>query len=194
LPIIVGSYISIYNTLTVYATEIDGLWSFCPLPGSKLEDGTINYNSLAGITATVFLHGCDKMLSSWQFMQWQSSAEVQAKYGNQMVALIGPSAKYEAANVNAIKDLSWTATERLAIEDQMEHLSSIVNYPGSYIIARYMKFAFLDAVNDGLDPNDAMMNYIDAINDEITRKREEFKDSGLKTLGPDETPETAAQQ
>ena len=131
------------------------------------------------------------MLSAWQFMQWQSSAEVQSKYGNQMVALIGPSAKYEAANVNAIKDLSWTATERAAIEDQMKNLSSIVNYPGSYIIARYMKFAFLDAVNDGVDPNDAMMNYIDAINDEITRKREEFKDSGLKTLGPDETPETA---
>ncbi len=191
MPIIVGGYISLYNTLTVYATEIDGLWSFCPLPGSRLEDGTINYNSLASITATVILHGCDKMLSSWQFMQWQSSADVQARYGNQMVALIGPSAKYEAANVNAIKDLSWTATERLAIEDQMKNLSSIVNYPGSYIIARYMKFAFLDAVNDGIDPNDAMMNYIDAINDEITRKREEFKDSGLKTLGPDETPETA---
>ena len=192
MPIIVGGYISIYNTLTVYATEIDGLWSFCPLPGSKLEDGTINYNSLAGISATVILHGCDKMLSSWQFMQWQSSAEVQASYGNQMVALIGPSAKYEAANINAIKDLSWTASERLAIEDQMANLSSIVNYPGSYIIARYMKFAFLDAVNDGVDANDAMMNYIDAINNEITRKREEFKDSGLKTLGPDETPETVA--
>ncbi len=191
MPIIVGAYITLYNTLTVYATEIDGLWSFCPLPGSELEDGTINYNSLASITATVILHGCDKMLSAWQFMQWQSSADVQAKYGNRMVALIGPSAKYEAANVNAIKDLSWTATERAAIEDQMENLSSIVNYPGSYIIARYMKFAFLDAVNDGMDPNDAMMSYIDAINDEITRKREEFKDSGLKTLGPDETPETA---
>lgn len=194
MPIIVGGYIGLYNTLTVYATEIDGLWSFCPLPGSKLEDGTINYNSLAGITATVILHGCDKMLSSWQFMQWQSSAEIQAKYGNQMVALIGPSAKYEAANVNAIKDLSWTATERAAIEDQMQNLSSIVNYPGSYIITRYMKFAFLDAVNDGVEPNDAMMNYIDAINDEITRKREEFKDSGLKTLGPGETPETVVDQ
>ena len=191
MPIIVGAYISLYNTLTVYATEIDGLWSFCPLPGSELEDGMINYNSLANITATVILHGCDKMLSAWQFMQWQSSADVQANYGNRMVALIGPSAKYEAANINAIKNLSWTATERAAIEDQMQHLSSIVNYPGSYIIARYMKFAFLDAVNDGADPNDAMMSYIDAINDEITRKREEFKDSGLKTLGPDETPQTA---
>ena len=187
MPIIVGAYISLYNTLTVYATEIDGMWSFCPLPGSKLEDGSVNYNSLASITATVILHGCDKMLSSWQFMQWQSSAEVQASYGNQMVALIGPSAKYEAANINAIKDLSWTADERKAIECQMQNLSSIVNYPGSYIIARYMKFAFLDAVNDGADPKDAMMNYIGAINDEVTRKREEF---GLPTLGPDQTPES----
>ena len=124
-------------------------------------------------------------------MQWQSSADVQSNYGNRMVALIGPSAKYEAANVNAIKNLSWTATERAAIEDQMAHLSSIVNYPGSYIIARYMKFAFLDAVNSGADPMDAMTGYIDAINEEITRKREEFKNSGLKTLAADETPETA---
>ena len=191
MPIIVGGYSTVYNTLVVYATEIDGLWSFCPLPGSKLDDGTINYNSLAAISATVILHGCDQMLSAWQFMQWQSSADVQSNYGNRMVALIGPSAKYEAANVNAIKNLSWTATERAAIEDQMAHLSSIVNYPGSYIIARYMKFAFLDAVNSGADPMDAMTGYIDAINEEITRKREEFKNSGLKTLAADETPETA---
>ena len=185
MPIIIGGYSGIYNTLVVYATEIEGLWSFCPLPGSKLADGTVNYNSLAGITATVILHGCDQTLAAWQFVQWQTSDTIQANYGNRMVALIGPSAKYEAANINAIKNLSWTASERAAIEDQMAHLSSIVNYPGSYFIARYMKFAFLDAVNDGKDPIDAMTSYIDAINAEITRKREEFD---LPTLGPDEEP------
>jgi len=185
MPIIIGGYSGIYNTLVVYATEIEGLWSFCPLPGSRLSDGTVNYNSLAGISATVILHGCDQMLAAWQFAQWQTSASVQANYGNRMVALIGPSAKYEAANINAIRNLSWTATERAAIEDQMAHLSSIVNYPGSYIIARYMKFAFLDAVNDGVDPIDAMTSYIDAINAEITRKREEFD---LPTLSADEEP------
>ena len=58
--------------------------------------------------------------------------------------------------------------------NQMDHLSSVVNYPGSYIISRYMQFAFFDVVNDGANPIDAMTGYIDAINIEITRKREEF--------------------
>lgn len=178
MPIVIGDYGSIYNTLTVYATEIQGLWGFCSLPGSTRvnEDGSteFNYDSLAGVTATVLLHGCDNMLAAWQFTQWQTGEDAQADYGNRMVALIGPSAKYETANLNAIDNLSWTASEKQAIKNQMEHISSIVNYPGSYIITRYMQFAFLNSVNDGANPYDAMTGYIDAINSEIWRKRAEF--------------------
>ena len=58
--------------------------------------------------------------------------------------------------------------------NQMDHLSSIVNYPGSYIINRYTQFAFLDAVNESADPIDALSGYVDAINSEIARKRQEF--------------------
>ena len=143
-----------------------------PVTGKKV----LNYNSLANVTATVLLNGCkgDDVKAAWAYLQWQTSADVQSNYGNKIVALIGPAAKYEAANKNAIKDLSWTASERAAIEDQMENLSSIVNYPGSYIIARYMGFAFLDAVNDGADPVDSLSQYIDEINSEIERKRKEF--------------------
>ncbi len=193
MPILVGSYEDLYNKLVVYATEIEGLWEFSPLPGSETgeydENGReiINYDSLANVTASIMLHGCEgeEQFAAWEYMQWQTSAETQANYGNRMVALIGPSAKYETANINAIKDLSWTADERAAIEDQIKHMSSVVNYPGSYIIARYLKFAFLDAVNGGADPIDALSEYIDAMNAEITRKREEF---GLNTLAPDEIP------
>ncbi len=176
MPIIIGGYSGIYNTLTVYATEIEGLWEFCSLPGSKRADGTFNYDSLAGISASVILYGCtgDELLASWQFLQWQTGETAQADYGNRMVALIGPSAKYETANIKAIDNLSWTAKERAAIMNQMDHLSSIVNYPGSYIITRYTQFAFLDAVNESADPIDALSGYIEAINTEIARKREEF--------------------
>ena len=176
MPIIIGGYSGIYNTLTVYATEIEGLWEFCSLPGSKRTDGTFNYDSLAGISASVILYGCqgDELLASWQFLQWQTGEDAQAEYGNRMVALIGPSAKYETANLKAIDNLSWTANEKAAIMNQMDHLSSIVNYPGSYIINRYTQFAFLDAVNESADPIDALSSYIDAINSEIARKREEF--------------------
>ena len=100
---------------------------------------------------------------------------------NEFVSILGPSGKYETANMNAIQNLSWTANEKEAILDQIEHMSCIVNYPGSYIYGRYLKFAFLDAVNDSADPVDALSSYIDAINAEITRKREEF---GLKTGDP----------
>ena len=187
MPILVGDYSGLYNQLVVYATEIDGLWEFCPLPGCEREDGTVNYDSLASVSATVMLHGCtgEEQFAAWEYMQWQTSADVQATYGNKMVALIGPSAKYATANINAIKNLSWTADEREAILDQIEHMSSIVNYPGSYYIARYVNFAFLDVVNDGAEASDALGSYIDAINAEITRKREEF---GLKTWEGDELP------
>ena len=186
MPITVGDYISIYNSLVVFASEIGGLWEFGSLPGSIYTDDATgekvyNYDSLAGIGATVLLDGCQKkgrdtLLAAWQFTQWQTSREVQASYGNGIVALIGPAAKYETANKLAINDLSWTAKEKAAISDQMANLDAIVNYPGSYIIARYMKFAFLDAYNDGTPAQEAMKRYIGAINTELTRKRAEFGD------------------
>ncbi len=190
MPILIGDYATIYNQLVVFATEIDGLWTFCSLPGWQSDDGSVNYDSLAGIGATVMLHGCDDTLAAWQFMQWQTSAAIQANYGNKMVALIGPSAKYESANVKAIESLSWNATELRAIKDQIANMSSVVNYPGSYIIARYTKFAFLDAKNNGTDPVDALRQYVDAINAEIKRKREEFD---LAVLEPDEEAPTLAE-
>lgn len=190
MPIIIGDYASIYNQLVVYATEIEGMWEFCSLPGSnRVEaDGSLgfNYDSLAGVGANVILYGAEKdtngngqndeLLAAWQFLQWSTGQEAQADYGNRMVALIGPSAKYETANLKAIDDLSWTASEKKAIKNQMAHLSSIVNYPGSYIYSRYMQFAFLDVVNESADPVDSMTSYIDAINTELTRKRKEFGD------------------
>ena len=201
MPIVIGDYAGIYNQLVVYATEIQGLWEFTSLPGwiQVDENGDeiideagrklLNYNSLAGVGATVILNGIkteEKMRAAWQFVQWETSADVQGNYGNKMVALIGPSAKYESANVKALDKLSWTASEKEAIEEQIHNLSSIVNYPGSYYINRYTKFAFLAAVNDGADAKESMLSYISTINDEIERKREEF---GLPILAPGQTPD-----
>ncbi|MBR2930696.1 MAG: extracellular solute-binding protein [Clostridia bacterium] len=178
MPILIGSYADLYNQLVVYATEIAGLWEFCSLPGSYREEtGEFNYNSLAQVTATIILNGCESrgnLLPAWQFMQWETAAEQSAEFGNRIVAIMGPSAKYETANLNAIDDLSWTASEKEAIMNQMDHMSSIVNYPGSYIISRYVSFAFLDAVNNDANAIDAMRSYIGAINSEIERKRAEF--------------------
>lgn len=188
IPILIADYATTYNTLVVFATEIRGLWAFTNIPGMVRDDGTVNNDSFVTVTATVMLYGCEAPEATWEYMKWQAQGSVQAQYGNEMVALVGPAAKYDSANIQALAELSWSASELASLLAQFDNLSAIPNYPGSYIIARYTKFAFLDAYNDGADAVEALQSYINAINQEITRKREEF---GLPTLESGQTPEEA---
>jgi hypothetical protein len=92
---------------------------------------------------------------------------------------MGPSAKSATANIDALRSMPWTTDELNQILAQFNNLASIPNYPGSYIIARYTNFAFLSAYNDKADPIDSLNSYINTINKEIARKRDEFQ---LETL------------
>ncbi|MBP3436837.1 MAG: extracellular solute-binding protein [Clostridia bacterium] len=186
IPLLIADYATTYNTLVVFATEIRGLWAFTNIPGMIRDDGTVNNDSFVTVTATVMLNGCENVDATWEYMKWQAGGSRQAQYGNEMVALVGPAAKYDTANIQALHELSWSASELDSLLEQFDHLSAIPNYPGSYIITRYTQFAFLDAKNEGMAPVDALQSYISAINQEITRKREEF---GLKTLPAGLTPD-----
>ena len=178
MPIGIASYCGTYNQLKVFATEIEGCWGFYPLPGVVDEKtGEINNVSVSTASAIVMLSGSDPALKdkSWEFMQWQVGDFFQKEYANEMVAIIGPSAKQATANKEALKSLTWTTEEYNQVQLQFNNLASIPNYPGSYIIDRYTSFAFLDAYNDNEDPVDSLLSYITTINKEITRKRQEFE-------------------
>ena len=124
------------------------------------------------------------MDKAWTYIKWFTGEECQADYASEMVAIMGPSAKYNTANIDALKNLPWSTEELAMIEDQFNNLASVPNYPGAYIIDRYTNFAFLAAYNDGEDPTQALLSYISLINKEITRKRAEFD---LETLEKGET-------
>jgi hypothetical protein len=96
-----------------------------------------------------------------------------------MIAILGDSAKHATANMNALDELTWTQAELTEIKRQFSNLASVPNYPGAYIVGRYTNFAFLAAYNDMEDPSEELLSYINTINKEISRKREEF---GLETL------------
>ena len=186
MPVVVADYTTLYNQLKVFATEIEGLWQFVPLPGTEItdEDGnvTVNNCTVSSVAATVMVKGCEgaeQQAKAWEFMKWFTGPNCQADYSNEMVAIMGPSAKYNTANKQALEELPWTQTELDNIKAQFNNLASVPNYPGTYIIGRYTGFAFLAAYNDGADPVEELMSYIPTINKEITRKREEF---GLETL------------
>ncbi len=188
MPILIADYVGMYNQLKVFATEIEGLWKFYPMPGTICtnEDGTtyINRQTVSSVNASVIVKGCSDETGAWNFIRWFTGSDCQQEYSNEMVAIIGPAAKYNTANREALEELPWTTAELKQIKAQFEDLASVPNYPGSYILARYAEFAFLSAYNDNANPSEALMSYINTINKEITRKRKEF---GLETLEVDET-------
>ncbi len=180
MPILIGDYTGLYNQLKVFATEIEGQWAMVPVPGVRQEDGSINRLAISGVTASVMVKGCeDNMEEAWEFMKWFTGDDCQTEYANEMVALMGPSAKYNTANIHALQRLPWTTEELERITVQFNNLAAVPNYPGRYIVTRYTEFAFLGAYNDREDPVEALLANIDPINKEITRKRAEF---GLETL------------
>jgi flagellin-like hook-associated protein FlgL len=113
-------------------------------------------------------------------MKWFTGDYAQAEFSNEMVAIIGDSAKHPTANMHALKNMPWTQAELKQVEAQFNNLASVPNYPGYYILDRYTNFAFLSAYNDNKDPTEELLSYINTINNEITRKREEFKLETLK--------------
>ena len=181
MPILIGDYTALYNQLKVFATEIEGSWAMVPVPGVRQEDGSINRLAISGVTASVMVKGCEGNTKedAWEFMKWFTGDDCQTEYANEMVALMGPSAKYNTANIKALQRLPWTTEELERIKVQFDNLAAVPNYPGRYIVARYTEFAFLAAYNDREDPVEALLANIDPINKEITRKRTEF---GLETL------------
>lgn len=179
MPIGFTGYTTTYNQLKVFATEIEGLWSFYPMPGYSDEHGNINNVSVSQVTAVVMITGCENKEGAWNFMRWYVDDTCQINYSNEMVAILGPSAKQASANGSALESMPWTADEYEQLSYQFNNLAAIPAYPGSYIIARYTQFAFLEAYNDNKDPAKALESYVKLINKEITRKREEF---GLETL------------
>ncbi len=184
MPIGFATYTAAYNQLKVFATEIEGLWSFYPMPGIADENGNINNVSVSAITAISMISGCDDVDGAWEFMKWHADDQCQIDYSNEMVAILGPSAKHGTANMSALASLPWTAEEYEQIALQFNSLASVPNYPGAYIVARYTNFAFLAAYNDKADPVTELQSYIKTINAEITHKREEF---GLETLKDGQT-------
>ncbi len=176
MPLAIADYTT-YNTLIVFAPEIKGLWEFTPLPGTIGADGTtIDNTTVASVTAMMMMRTVkeENAFSAWTFMQWWTSAKIQSSFANEMEALLGPSAKQNTANIEALESMAWSKDELDNLKAQFNAVKCTPEFPGSYIIGRYTNFAFLGVYNDGAEPVTKMQSYIVDINNELTRKRREF--------------------
>ena len=183
-PIIISDLVSFYNQFTAFATELKGLWSFANVPGTVRDDGTVNASNVLAVTSLIIMKDAltrGTAEPSFRFIEWWTRDNIQSSYANELIAVIGNAAKYNTANFEAYLEMDWSAREsKIIMNEIFPNLVGVPDMPGSYIISRYVNFAFLAAYNDNEDPTDAMEQYISVINQELTRKRQEFKQPTLE--------------
>lgn len=181
-----------YNTLVVSAPEIRGLWDFTYLPGTLKQDENGNeYIDRATMTdswSCMMINKAkpserdnppakevERRNDSWKFMKWWVSTETQVRFGREMEALLGTSSRYQTANIEALKQLPWKSSQIKVLLKSIEDSHGIPEVPGSYYTNRHMVNALRKVINEKDDPREVIIDYSRKINDELIRKRQEFK-------------------
>ena len=166
--------LNFYNSLSVAATEIRGLWDFAPIPGTLKEDGSIDRSEGAGGTGAVIFKNAKDPALAWEFIKWWTSADIQSKYGQEMECIQGVAARWMTANREAFEKLPWPSQAAKNIALQRESVIGVPEVPGSYILPRYIGTAVRLSIDNAYPPQDAILDYNAKINEEIRLKREEF--------------------
>ncbi|HKM35613.1 MAG TPA: extracellular solute-binding protein [Lachnospiraceae bacterium] len=179
MPIGIVSYAT-YNTLMVSAPEIKGLWDFTLIPGTEQVDESgktyIDRSDFVTGSATMMIkqNNDKKKQNAWEFMKWWASADSQVRFGREIEALLGSSARYATANYDAFTRLAWSARDIEILSEQWQWTKGIREVPGGYYTGRHITNAIRKVLNEQTDPRETILDYRIKIDDEIIKKREEF--------------------
>ena len=163
-----------YNQLSVFAPEIDGLWSMRPVPGTKRADGSIDRAVTGTVTGCSIMSASRKKEAAWEFIVWWTDTGAQVRYSRELETLLGSAARNPTANVEAMKKIAWRTADRAAMQEQQKSLRAIPEVAGGYFTTRHFDFAFRRVVNDGDEAREALYQAVKDINHELTAKRKEF--------------------
>ncbi len=172
-PIIITDYTT-YNNLQVSAPDIYGLWGITHVPGTVQADGTVNYATGTYGLADIIMKDTEYPEACWEFLKWWTSAEVQTRYGREMEALMGASARVPTANLEAMGNLAWLSRDYQALMEQFEQVQGMPQVPGGYLSWRNVGNAFYSVTQSREFPSEALMDKVEYINAEITYKRQEL--------------------
>lgn len=176
MPIGITSY-SQYNQLMGAAPEIRGLWKIALAPGTRKSDGTIDRTQSSSVTGCMVLSQAEKnnkLNSAIELIKWWTSADTQTRYSEELEATMGVTARYTPANIKTLESIKWTKDELDVLKAAREELLGVPEIPGNYLIARSLTSAFRETIAGVNEPWRSLMLYNKVINNEITRKREEF--------------------
>jgi len=218
MPLGIQNYTA-YNTLTVSAPEIRGLWDFTYILGTEDENGNINRSNVASTVCSMMIKkGLDlsdidpsktsnnmsydsvfadkiadeiapnvdektynevmknetRMHDAWEFLKWWVSTDTQVRFGREQEAVLGSSGRYPTANVEALRQLSWKSSQIEILENSLDETIGIPEVPGSYYTPRHVSNGIRKVYNAKEDPRETLIDYTRKVNEELTRKRQEF--------------------
>ena len=73
-----------------------------------------------------------------------------------------------------MKNLPWSAEISKAINEQWKYVKGVPEVAGGYYVGRNVDNAIKQVINEGQNPRETILDYVDQINDEITYKRHEL--------------------
>ena len=169
-PIVIANY-TFFNQLTAASPEINGLWDFCPVPGTVREDGTVSHAANSNGAGAIIFNKVKNKDNAWKFVKWFTDTDTQVQYAAQIEGLMGTMGRFDTANTEALGQLSWSKDELARLRAQQAELEEIPVTPASYAVTRNIMNAFRETINEKKNPRDTLIWYNRDINDEITRKR-----------------------
>lgn len=173
MPIGIADY-SNFNTLSVFAPEIKGLWEFDLIPGVEQPDGSINRAVQSWGTCSMMLSSTKDKKKSWEFMKWWAKSETQTRFGRELESVMGSSARYATANIKTFDELTWGSKESKILKEQWKKAFGLPEVAGGYYTSRHITNAIRKVMNQNEDPRETLYDYTTQINDELDHKRAEF--------------------
>ncbi len=183
VPIGVSDFTTM-NALSVTAPEIRGLWDFALVPGIERVDEETGETFIDRSVATsgngcIILAKSEHQANAWEFLKWWTSDGAQSRYCLEVEATMGIAARIPAANINVIEQQAWTMDEYKLLMAQRSWAEGVPEVPGGYYTTRHMDNAFNRTYTEMTDPRETLLDYIDDINNELTKKRTEM---GIPTV------------
>ena len=153
MPIGIASY-EMFNTLSVAAQEIRGLWGMAPVPGTIREDGTVDTSEAGAGSAAVIFKKAASPDNCYRFVDWWTSDKTQTDFCTAVENQLGPGGRYATANLAAFSSQPWSPEELEMLTTQRENVIELPEIPGSYYVSRSIDNAFRAVLYDKKNPRE----------------------------------------
>jgi ABC-type glycerol-3-phosphate transport system substrate-binding protein len=181
IPIGVGDF-NTYLQLQVAAPEITGHWKIAPLPGIKQANGQVARWSPQGVTAAMMMKKSERKDDAWKFLNWWTSNEVQSQYAKNIENFYGIEFRWNTANIEAMKSLTWPNDDLKALREQARWAKNLPYVPGYYFLSRELDFAWNRTVMDRIPAQDSLEQAQLSLQREMNRRQKDFGIQGNDNL------------